>query len=92
MPFLLIRKDLRNWINLPIYLYRGEYLRGNAMKNKKQFLDAKDVAWILDCSPDDVIEMAKRQKLQETRMGRFWRFRHEAVKAYQRQLRFRGIP
>jgi excisionase family DNA binding protein len=62
------------------------------MKKKREFLDTKDVAWILDCSPDDVMELAKRQKLQGTKMGRFWKFRAEAVKAYQRQLRYRGIP
>jgi excisionase family DNA binding protein len=62
------------------------------MKKKKEFLNTRDVAWILDCSPDDVIELAKTQKLQGTKMGRFWRFRHEAVKTYQRQLKHRGIP
>jgi hypothetical protein len=66
-------------------------MKGNAMKNEKKSLDIKNVAWILDCSPDDLIEMARRQKLKETGMG-FWRFRQEAVKAYQRQLRLRGIP
>jgi hypothetical protein len=68
----------------------GAIRGGNPMK-KKEFLGTKDIAWILDCSPDDVIELARRQKLQGTKMGRFWKFRPEAVKAYQRQLRYRGI-
>lgn len=58
------------------------------MKKKKdhdEHLGSKDVAWILDCSPDDVIEMAKRHKLQGVKIGRFWRFRHDDVETYKRQ-------
>ena len=28
-------------------------------KKQKDYLRSKDVAWILDCSPDDVIELAR---------------------------------
>jgi excisionase family DNA binding protein len=53
------------------------------MKKEEELLKSKDVAWILDCSPDDVVEMAKRGELQGIKAGRFWRFRREDVQAYE---------
>jgi len=48
------------------------------MKKKKkdndEYLGSKDVAWILDLSPDDVIELAHRGKIDASKQGRFWRF------------------
>jgi excisionase family DNA binding protein len=55
-------------------------------KNSKELLKSKDVAWILDCSPDYVIELAKRQKLRGAKVGRFWRFRPEDVTAYKKRM------
>ena len=49
-------------------------------------LRSKDVAHIVDCSPDDVIEAARRGKIKSKKVGRFWRFRMSDVKAWQRQL------
>ena len=48
-------------------------------------LRSKDVAHILDCSPDDVIELARRSKLHAIKTGRFWRFHIKDVRAYARE-------
>jgi excisionase family DNA binding protein len=52
------------------------------MKKEEELLKSKDVAWILDCSPDDVVEMAKRGELQGIKVDRFWRFTRAEVEAY----------
>ncbi len=55
------------------------------MKKTLSFLRSKNVAYILDCSPDDVIELARKGKLPAFKQGRFWRFRLQDVEAYQRK-------
>ena len=45
-------------------------------------LKTKDVAHVLDCSPDDIILLAQRGKLKGFKQGRFWRFRMDDVQAY----------
>jgi excisionase family DNA binding protein len=52
------------------------------MSNGKSLLRSKDVAHILDCSPDDVIELARRGKIRAEKQGRFWRFRERDITAY----------
>jgi hypothetical protein len=52
------------------------------MKKRNDLLDSKDVAWILDMSPSDVIELASSGKLKASKVGRFWRFRPRDVRAY----------
>ena len=54
-------------------------------KNNKGYLGSKDVAWILDLSPDDVVELARKQKLLGTKKGRFWIFRPDDVETYKEQ-------
>lgn len=55
------------------------------MKNdNKRYLNSKEVAWILDCSPGDVIELVNRGKLEASKEGRIWKFREEDVMAYKR--------
>ena len=56
------------------------------MAKKEILLRSKDVAHILDVSPDDVIIMARRGKLRATKQGRFWRYRPSDVMAYKRRL------
>ena len=46
------------------------------------FLRSKDVAHILDCSPDYAVELAQRRKLKAIKVGRFWSFSLTDVKAY----------
>ena len=57
-----------------------------ATKKKETMLRSKDVAHILDCSPDDIIELAKKGKLKATKAGRFWRFRQADVVAYKKKM------
>ncbi len=52
---------------------------------KENLLRSKDVAHILDCSPDDVIELARRGKLRASKQGRFWRFKHNDVLIYKKK-------
>ena len=54
-------------------------------KQKEPLLKSTDVAHILDCSPDDVIELARKKKLKGTKEGRFWRFRLQDVLEYKKQ-------
>ena len=51
----------------------------------KQLLRSKDVAHILDCSPDDVVELARGGKLKAEKRGRYWTFREADVMAYKRR-------
>ena len=53
--------------------------------NQQDILRSKDVAHILDVSPDAVVELVKKGKLKATKQGRFWRFRPMHVMAYKRQ-------
>ena len=55
------------------------------MSDNKTLFRSKDVAHILDCSPDDVIELARRGKIKGTKEGRFWRFREKDINAYIRK-------
>ncbi len=54
------------------------------MTKKESLLRSKDVAHILDCSPDDVIELARRGKLRASKQGRFWRFRYSDIVTYKK--------
>ena len=42
-------------------------------------LSSRDVAVLLDVSPDDVNELARRGDLPGFKQGRFWRFRRRDV-------------
>ncbi len=55
------------------------------MTQNIELLRSKDVAHILDCSPDDVMELAKRGKLKATKDGRYWKFSHQDVLAYKKE-------
>ncbi len=54
-------------------------------KKTDKYFRSKDVAHILDCSPDDVIVLAKKGKLRAAKQGRFWRYRQEDVMNYKKQ-------
>ena len=55
------------------------------MTKKENLLRSKDVAHILDCSPDDVIDLARRGKLRAAKLGRFWRFRYADVMTFRKR-------
>jgi excisionase family DNA binding protein len=50
-------------------------------------LNSKEVAEILDCSPDTVNELARRSVLPALKQGRQWRFRRRDITSFKRQLR-----
>ena len=50
-------------------------------------LNSKDVAEILDCSPDTVNELARKSILPAFKKGRQWRFRKRDITSFKRQLR-----
>ena len=50
-------------------------------------LNSKDVARILDLSPDTVNEFARKSILPAFKKGRQWRFRRRDITACRRQLR-----
>jgi excisionase family DNA binding protein len=53
-------------------------------KNYGHYLRARDVARILDMSPDHVLELARSGKLRGEKQGRWWRFSLDAVEAYRK--------
>ncbi len=61
-------------------------------KKKELFIKSKDAAHILDCSPDDVIDLARKGKLPATKEGRFWRFRESDIVAYKKRMGSAGLP
>jgi excisionase family DNA binding protein len=64
------------------------YLEEDAVKKKDEdLLNTKDVAWILDCSPDDVSELARKGKLKSEKVGRFWKYHEADVIAYKSRNR-----
>jgi hypothetical protein len=56
------------------------------MDKERTFLNSKEVAHILDCSPDDIHVLVQRGDLKATKEGRFWRYRPADVDAYRRKL------
>ena len=56
------------------------------MKAKENLLKSRDVAWILDWSPDDVNVLARKGELKAFKQGRNWRFLEADVVAYRRRM------
>jgi excisionase family DNA binding protein len=50
-------------------------------------LNSKEVAEILDCSPDTVNELARKSVVPAFKKGRQWRFRKRDITSFKRQLR-----
>ena len=50
-------------------------------------LNSKEVAQILDCSPDTVNDLARKSALPAFKKGRQWRFRKRDITSFKRQLR-----
>ena len=50
-------------------------------------LNSRDVARLLDMSPDTVNEYARKQILPAFKPGRQWRFRKQDIAFFKRQLR-----
>ncbi|MGH7814616.1 MAG: helix-turn-helix domain-containing protein [Candidatus Binataceae bacterium] len=50
-------------------------------------LNSREVAFLLDLSPDTVNEFARRSVIPAFKKGRQWRFRRRDIAAMKRQLR-----
>ncbi len=50
-----------------------------------RLLRSRDVAHLLDISPDEVSELALRKELKAKKVGRLWRYNFEDVMAYKRK-------
>jgi hypothetical protein len=72
-------------------LRRGTGSMATTKKNES-LLKSKDVAHILDCSPDDVIDLARKGKLQAIKQGRFWRFRESDIVSYKKRVGSDDLP
>jgi excisionase family DNA binding protein len=64
---------------------KQDWTTRNEKKTDKNALRSKDVAHMLDCSPDDVIELARKGKLEAYKVGRFWRFKQKDVLKYKKE-------
>jgi excisionase family DNA binding protein len=56
------------------------------MERDDAILNSKDVAEILDLSPDTVNEYARKSLLPAFKKGRQWRFRRRDIAVFKRQL------
>ncbi len=70
---------------IPFLSKQQERKKNMAVKKTDKYFRSKDVAHILDCSPDDVIVLAKKGKLRAIKQGRFWRYRHDDVMNYKKK-------
>jgi len=57
------------------------------MDRDDAILDSKEVARMLDMSPDTVNEYARKSILPGFKKGRQWRFRRRDITSFKRQLR-----
>jgi hypothetical protein len=55
------------------------------MASKAKVLKSKEVAHILDCSPDDVIMLARKGKLRAKKEGKYWLYRYADVMRYRKR-------
>jgi excisionase family DNA binding protein len=60
---------------------------GAMVDTEDSLLNSKEVAAILDCSPDTVNELARKSILPAVKKGRQWRFRKREITSFKRQLR-----
>jgi len=73
----------------PCYQNTAPHLpAGDAMLDvEDSLLNSKEVAELLDCSPDTVNELARKSILPGFKRGRQWRFRKRDIASFKRQLR-----
>lgn len=56
------------------------------MESDESILNSKDVALLLDLSPDTVNEYARKSVLPAFKQGRQWRFRARDIQSFKREL------
>ena len=54
------------------------------MQMKSEVLLSRDVAYLLDCSPDKVLDLARSGQLPAIKQGKFMRFYRADVMVYMR--------
>jgi excisionase family DNA binding protein len=60
----------------------------NPMADKDDLLlNSREVAFLLDLSPDTVNELARRNAIPAFKKGRQWRFRKRDITLFKRQLK-----
>lgn len=57
------------------------------VEREEPLLNSRDVARLLDMSPDTVNEFARKQILPAFKTGRQWRFRRQDIASFKRQMR-----
>ncbi|MFM7143137.1 MAG: helix-turn-helix domain-containing protein [Alphaproteobacteria bacterium] len=57
------------------------------VEREEPLLNSREVARILDMSPDTVNEFARKQILPAFKTGRQWRFRRQDIASFKRQVR-----
>jgi len=60
---------------------------GITVDKEDLLLNSKDVARILDLSPDTVNELARKSVLPAFKRGRQWRFHRRDIASFKRELR-----
>jgi excisionase family DNA binding protein len=63
-------------------MYRAAKRSVRSKLMRSFLLRSKDVAHILDCSPDALYPLIQRGELPAIRKGRLWRFRLQDVQEY----------
>jgi excisionase family DNA binding protein len=64
------------------------FLSLNLIADKEDLLlNSREVAFLLDLSPDTVNELARRNVIPAFKKGRQWRFRKRDVTSFKRQLK-----
>lgn len=78
-----------DWVNTACYAFDEVPRREPArdMERDDAILNSKDVARLLDMSPDTVNEYARKSILPAFKKGRQWRFRKRDIAQFKRQLR-----
>jgi len=56
------------------------------MSKENYRLKSKHVAHLLDCSPDDVIDLARSGQLKGAKEGRYWFFHFRDVETYRKKV------
>jgi len=51
---------------------------------KSEVLLSRDVAYLLDCSPSEVLDLVRSGQLPAVKQGKFWRFYRADVMVYKR--------
>jgi hypothetical protein len=61
------------------------YGEESRMASKVKILKSREVAHILDCSPDDVIMLARKGKLRARKEGKYWLYSYTDVMRYRKR-------